>query len=202
MALEVIISGVGGQGTIIMSHILAEAVIEAGLNVRVGETFGAAMRGGAVMSHVRIGDVKSPLVPSGKADVIAALEPLEALRVGWRWAKGDTEVLCNTGRIYPMDVNIGAARYPEMNEIEDSLRSLGASVFCIDAVTLAEEAGNPRTANVVILGALSVLGHLPVTSETLLGAVKSRVPAKALEANVMAFQLGVKAAQERGGWER
>jgi indolepyruvate ferredoxin oxidoreductase beta subunit len=199
MSFDLIVAGVGGQGSILLSHIIADAAIrgDKATRVRVGETFGAAMRGGSVASHVRIGpDVYGPLVRQGGADVILALEPLEGLRVSINHLRHDGVAIMNTRPWYPVDVNIGVCKYPELDAIESGLGRLGAETFFLDATELAIEAGNAKAANVVMLGALSSLGTLPISDENLLLAVKSRVPGKALDVNLKAFELGRGAMKE------
>lgn len=196
MSYDLIVAGVGGQGSILLSHILGEAAMKMGdsLRVRIGETFGAAMRGGSVSSHVRIGlEVYGPLIRKGGADVVLALEPLEGLRVGTDYLKNDGIAILNSRPLYPMDVNIGVCKYPHLQVIEKELKNIGADVFFLDATEIAVEAGNAKAANVVMLGALSTLGSLPVDEESLLYAVKQRVPQKALENNLSAFKMGQEA---------
>lgn len=192
--LNLIIAGVGGQGSILASHIVAIAAIKAGLRARVGETFGAAMRGGAVASHVRIGKtVEGPLVPCDGADVIVAVEPLEGLRNAVKFLKPGGLVITNIHPWYPMDVNIGRARYPSMEEIEQAISKLKGKLIKLDATKLAQEAGNVRTANTVMLGALAATGRLPFPAEVLKEAIKENVPPKTVDANARAFELGMKA---------
>jgi len=193
MSFDLIVAGVGGQGSILVSHIIAEAAIcgNEAVRVRVGETFGAAMRGGAVASHVRIGNgVHGPLVGEGGADVILALEPLEGLRVAIKHMKRGGVAVVNTRPWYPVDVSIGLARYPELREIEDALTELGAESYLLDATGLALEAGSEKSTNVVLLGALSARGALPVSDESLTCTIGARVPKKARQANMRAFELG------------
>jgi indolepyruvate ferredoxin oxidoreductase, beta subunit len=210
MNINLIVAGVGGQGSILASHIIAEAAImgaAAGApgagpaNVRVGETFGAAMRGGAVASHVRLGDVHGPLVGKGQADMILALEPLEGLRIGVEYAKSGGVAILNTDPFHPVDVKIGAARYPAVAEIADALKRLGAVVTIIDATALALEAGTAKAMNVVMLGAAFATGLLPFGEQTMIEAIRERVPQKFLDVNLKAFALGrqaYQAAQGRG----
>ena len=199
MSVNVIVAGVGGQGSILASHILAEAAILAEsqspggekLNVRVGETFGAAMRGGAVASHVRFGrGVYAPLVGRGQADMVIALEPLEGLRIAVEYIKEGGVVLLNEERIPPVDVKIGAVRYPDTPEIKAALEQLGASVRVVAGSRLAEQAGTPKALNIVMLGAAFGSAILPFGEEILLEAIKRRVPQRFLDANLEAFKLG------------
>jgi indolepyruvate ferredoxin oxidoreductase beta subunit len=200
MQLNLIVAGVGGQGSVLASHILAEAAIAHGLAVRVGETFGAAMRGGAVASHVRMGDVAGPLVKKGGADAILALEPLEGLRIGVDYLSSEGIVVLNTRPNYPVDTSIGVFPYPPLERIRADLQSLGKTVYAFDATELAIEAGNARTLN-VILGGLAGTGLLPFSPEVLEEALAACVPASSLESNRRAFRLGLQRLEElkRGG---
>jgi indolepyruvate ferredoxin oxidoreductase beta subunit len=197
MSVDIIVAGVGGQGSILASHILAEAAIlgesrsPERVKVRVGETFGAAMRGGAVASHVRIGDgVYGPLVSRGQADMVIALEPLEGLRISVEHIKEDGIVLLNDQRIPPVDVKIGAVRYPDIGEIRAALEELGATVRVLEGNRLAEQAGTAKALNIVMLGAAFGCGILPFSERILLEAIKRRVPQRFMDANLRAFQLG------------
>lgn len=205
MATNVIVAGVGGQGSILASHLMAEAAIRTGerlgqpVRVRVGETFGAAMRGGAVASHVRIGpDVSGPLVAEEEADLIVALEPLEGLRVGCVYLSPRGVVVVSDRPLPPTDVNIGACRYPTREEICQALAALGGAVYLVPAQELARRAGHPRTLSVVMVGAAFGTGRLPVGQEDLEETIRARVPPHTVEANLRAFRLGVEAVS-RGG---
>lgn len=193
MSFDLIVAGVGGQGSILLSHIIADAALRGDplVRVRVGETFGAAMRGGAVASHVRIGlDVSGPLVSRGSADVVLALEPLEGLRLSAGFLRPGGLTLSNSRPWYPVDVNIGNARYPDLSEIHEGIVNLGAALYLIDATSLALESGNAKCMNVVMLGALAGTGRLPVAQDDLVAAMQDRVPARAVDVNIKAFELG------------
>jgi len=197
LELNLIIAGVGGQGSVLASHIVGTAAIREGLRARVGETFGAAMRGGAVASHVRVGKgVFAPLVPKDGAEIVLALEPLEGLRNAVKFLAKGGLLLTNTHAWMPVDVNIGRAGYPSLEAIKGAVEKLGAEVVAIDATSLAQQAGNVRTLNVVMLGALAGTGKLPVSVETLKEIVRENVPPKTIEANLRAFELGFKEIQK------
>lgn len=190
---SLIIAGVGGQGSVRASHIVAIAAIQDGLRVRVGETYGAAMRGGSVASHVRISkDVRSPLVPEDGADVVLALEPLEGLRNAVKFLAKGGLLLANTRAWTPVDVNVGRAKYPSLASIERAVKGLEAEVRALDATSLAQEAGNLRTMNVVMLGALASTGKLPIKVGTLKRVVRENVPKGTEDVNMRAFELGFK----------
>lgn len=196
MEYNMIVSGVGGQGSILASHIIAEAAIRHNEktgqkgNVRVGETFGAAQRGGAVASHVKIGHIHAPLVRKGRADMVLALEPLEGLRIGVDYLAENGVAILNTVMESPVDVKVGAAEYPAVSEIIEALGKIGSKVVAFDAVKLALEAGSAKCVNVVMLGAAAASKILPFPEEDLLEAVKSRIPPKLLDVNLKAFELG------------
>lgn len=195
--LSLVIAGVGGQGSILASHMVAMAAIREGLRARVGETFGAAMRGGAVASHVCIGpNVNAPLVPKDGAEVILALEPLEGLRNVVKFLKKGGLLITNTRPWLPVDVNIGRAKYPSMGDIKGGVEKLGGRFVEIDATKLAQEAGNVRTMNAVMLGALAATGKLPVSVDTLKEVIKENVPPKTIEVNIHAFEAGFNALKK------
>ena len=194
---NLIVAGVGGQGSVLASHIIAEAAVSAGLRVRVGETFGAAQRGGKVHSHVRMGeDVYGPLCPRASLDVLVGLEPNEALRLAVDYSTQDTVIITNTRPVPSMDSNIGADSYAEVGEIVEGLRRLSKEVVPIDATGLAVEAGNERTMNVVILGTLCATELLPYEPDALRRAVSERVPPRTVEVNMRAFEMGYERCRE------
>ncbi len=194
---NLIVTGVGGQGSILASHIVAEAAVAQGLKTRVGETFGAAQRGGKVHSHVRIGeDVYGPLCPAESLDVLLGLEPNETLRLAVDYAGPDTLIITNTRPVPSMDANIGADAYPEIEAVIAGLKKLSSKVIGFDATEIAVEAGNERTMNVVLLGALAATGKLPYDGELLREAVMARVPPRTVEANMRAFNDGIEACKE------
>ncbi len=194
---NLIVTGVGGQGSVLASHIVAEAAVAQGLKTRVGETFGAAQRGGKVHSHVRIGeDVYGPLCPAESLDVLLGLEPNETLRLAVDYAGPDTLIITNTRPVPSMDANIGADAYPEIEAVIAGLKKLSSKVIGFDATEIAVEAGNERTMNVVLLGALAATGKLPYDGELLREAVMTRVPPRTVEANMRAFNDGIEACKE------
>lgn len=189
---NLVICGVGGQGSILSSHIVGEAAIRDGYHVRVAETYGAAMRGGAVMGQVRIGrNVQEPLIPTDKANALVALEPLEALRRAIRYLSPTGLALFNTRQLAPIDVNLGRAKYPSPEKVTQKLRMLTREVTAIDGNSLAEKAGSTRTLNVVMIGALKGSGAFPVSEKSLEEAIVERVPPGTQDMNLKAFKLGM-----------
>lgn len=190
--IGLLMAGVGGQGTLRASHLLAEAAIEDGLTAKVGETYGASMRGGPVASHVRIGEgIYSPLNPENGADVILALEPMEGLRNAPKFLSRGGIFLTNTEIRNPYDVNVGRAEYPSLDEIKEVVGKVASEVKDFDASSLAREAGNIRTMNVVMLGGLCGFVDLPVATETVKRAILNSFPERAEEENRRAFELGI-----------
>lgn len=194
--LEVIICGVGGQGVVLLSELLGTAAVEAGIAVKGSEVLGMAQRGGSVFSNLRLGGGGyAPLTPEGRGDILLALEPSEALR-NIQYLSRSSIVILNTNRILPPTVFLGKSGYPDIEEILDNLRSVSKKVVALDAAKLAREAGNIRTANVVMLGALFGTGLLPVTVDVIKGVVGNRVPSKAIDANLKAFDTGYNEVQQ------
>lgn len=179
--LNVLIVGVGGQGTLLASRVLGKYALEEGHDVKLSEVHGMAQRGGSVMTYVRIGEkIASPVIDEGGADLILAFEKLEALRYLHYLKEGGT-VLYSTQEIMPMPVVTGAAQYPA--GIESVLGCAG-----IDALGLALEAGNAKAANAVMLGALC--RRLGFDREKFEAALLSSIPQKTVEMNKKAFALG------------
>ncbi len=184
---SVLIVGVGGQGVILASEILAEVALKVGMDVKKSEVHGMAQRGGAVSSHVRFGPkVYSPLIGIGDADVILAFEALEAVR--WaHYACADGVVLANELRLIPTTAfAVKGAKYPD-NPFAD-LERAGYHAVKIPADQVARELGNVRLANTVLLGALS--RHLEIPEETWIETIAARVPRKTVDANREAFRRG------------
>lgn len=184
---DIVIVGVGGQGVILISDVLGRAAVKASLPVRGAETHGMAQRGGSVINHTRLGCRFSPMVPSGGADVLLALEPAEALRFG-HYLSNDGVALINTEPVLPVSVTMGKSVYPALEDLVAPLKGLCKGVKTLDATVLAREAGTAQAMNVVMLGALSK--YIPIKEELLLEALCDVVPKKYLDVNKRAFQIG------------
>ncbi len=183
---NILIVGVGGQGALLVSTIIAEAAIRTGFDVKTNEVHGMAQRGGSVLAQVRYGTkVFSPLVWEGTADVIIALEESEALRYAHFLRKGGLAVV-STQRIIPVTVSSGKAKYPA--DMEARLARAFPNLLLVDALAVAHEAGNAKAANVVTLGAAArAMGALAENWE---GAVEACVPEKHRDLNIRAFKAG------------
>jgi len=193
---NVVLAGVGGQGILLAAEILGTAAVRDGLNVRVSEIHGMAQRGGAVISNVRIGSrVLAATVMEGQADVLLGFEPVETLR-SLGFASEKTLVIMNSQGIMPTELTAKMQSYPTLEEVEKKIRRFTERVVVVDAVKLAERAGNVLAQNVVLLGVLAATAHIPVKKESLMEALGELVPVKHLDVNVKAFELGYKYGKE------
>lgn len=187
MRYDLVISGVGGQGTVLASRILATAAVRSGLDGRTAETIGMAQREGCVLSHVRIGDNPAgPLISKGHADGLISFEPAEAVRA-FPFLREEARLVVNTRPVYPVTVALGQASY-DRDGVLDILRRRGASL--VDAGAVAAGLGSLRCTNVVMLGAASGAGMLPLGRQFVLEALKELVPEKHVTMNLKAFEAG------------
>lgn len=194
--LNILIVGVGGQGVILMSELLGEVAVKEGLNVRGSEVLGMAVRGGSVSSIVRIGsDVYGPLIPMGKGDIIIGMEPAEALR-NIVFLSNTGMVILNTKKVVPFTASLGERDYPSLDTIIEKIKLIASKVVALNANQLAEEAGSPLTANIVMLGALFASDRLPMKADTMKEALKAHFPAKLAPVNLKAFDLGYEKCRE------
>lgn len=185
MTKKIMIVGVGGQGTLLASRILGNTVINEGYDVKVSEVHGMSQRGGSVVTYVKYGEeVYSPIIDRGEADIILAFEMLEAYRALPYLKKGG-KLIVNTQEIDPMPVITGSMQYPE--NIADKLNEK-ADVTLVDALTLAEQAGNFKAVNVVLIGVMAKSTDIPY--EKWIETINTTVPPKFLDVNLKAFELG------------
>jgi len=193
--VNLIICGVGGQGNILASQIVAGAGIKQGLRVAIGETYGASQRGGSVMSHIRFSTSFSvgPLIPKGDADIIVGFEPLESLRVLLDYGKDSTKVIFNPRPNYPISVLSGEAKYPDLSLIFEQIKNLAAESVVVEATELAKQAGNHLAQNLVMVGALAGSGWMNLPLEFFLQTVNELFEdPKKRELNLRAFDAGIK----------
>ncbi len=190
---NLLIAGVGGQGTITASHVLGKAALASGLGIVIGEIFGMSMRGGPVVSHLRMGDVDlSPITPKGRGDVLLGFEPLESLRVAVRFLRVGGIMIINTKKHYPIDISLGNFQYPSLETLLGDLRKMGKLVP-LDATGIAKEAGNVVTTNMVMVGALAGTGLLPIPLPKLIEAIEKAITPRGIEVSLRAFHLGLEA---------
>jgi indolepyruvate ferredoxin oxidoreductase beta subunit len=186
-----ILAGVGGQGTLLASNVVAQVGVEAGLDVKKAEVHGMAQRGGSVNSHVRWGEViRSPLIAQGEVDYLVVFEKLEALRYLDMLRPGGT-VLVGEMRIPPLSVSSGDDVYPEDERVRELIGERTDKLYLVPSIRLAEEAGNARAHNVVVLGALSTLID-GVAEDTWRQVIARWVPQRYLQVNMDAFAAGRK----------
>ena len=183
---NVMIVGVGGQGSLLASKLLGHLLMSQGYDVKVSEVHGMSQRGGSVVTYVRYGDaVYSPVIDKGEADYIVSFEALEAAR--WMaYLKEGGVIVTNTQQIDPMPVITGAMKYPE--DVIGKMKAAGINVDALDCLKLAEEAGSSKAVNVVLLGRLS--HHLDIDEEAWMASLEAIVPSRFLEMNKKAFELG------------
>ena len=183
---NVMIVGVGGQGSLLASKLLGHLLMEQGYDVKVSEVHGMSQRGGSVVTYVRYGDkVCSPVIDKGEADFIVSFEVLEAAR--WlSYLKPDGQIVTSTQQIDPMPVITGAAQYPE--DLVNKMLDAGAKVDALDCLALAQQAGSAKTVNLVLMGRLSK--YFDFSDEAWQKSIEACVPAKFLELNKKAFEFG------------
>jgi len=196
---NILITGVGGQGVILMSELLGRAAVADGLRVRGSEILGMAVRGGSVTSAIRIGDnVYGPLIPTGKCNALIGMEPSEALR-NIAYLSKSSLVLLNTAVTVPFTVSIGESSYPSLEEMLRQLGKASDRIIQLDAAKTAEKAGSRLATNIVMLGALFGTEQLPIKIATIKETVESHFPTKVAPVNIKAFDLGYEACRQALG---
>ncbi len=186
MTKNVMIVGVGGQGSLLASKLLGKLLVDEGYDVKVSEVHGMSQRGGSVVTYVRFGDrVYSPVIENGEADFIVSFEKIEAARYVQNLKKDGT-IIVNTQQIDPMPVIIGAAEYPDA--IIDEMKAKGVHVDDIDALSLAQQAGSAKACNIVLMGRLAKYFDMP--KEKWIAAIEKSVKPQFVEMNKKAFELG------------
>lgn len=190
---NVYIAGVGGQGVVRTSMVLGIACVRKGVNVVMSEIHGMAQRGGSVPAEMKIGDAYSPVIERGGTDLLISFEPAESLRATEKLS-ADTVAVVNVQPIVPVTVALGQSVYLEPSAYINELKSKVRKVVVLDAEDMAREAGNVLALNMVMLGASSAVPGFPVEREYLVAAMKENLPAKAIDANLRAFDLGFEQA--------
>jgi indolepyruvate ferredoxin oxidoreductase beta subunit len=193
-SFKIVIAGVGGQGTLLASRLLAEAAINASLSVKIGETYGMAQRGGPVMSHIQMGgEALNPQIRDGEVDTLLGFEPAEAVRRGVTYLKDGGLAIVNSRVTAPVEVISGLVPYPDMDKMMALLMKVTDKIKSFDATSLAEEAGDPIATNIVILGALTQSGVLPFGENIMVETIKAGLRPQFIDLNMRAFELGKKA---------
>lgn len=183
---SIMIVGVGGQGTLLASRLLGNALLSKNYDVKVSEVHGMSQRGGSVVTYVKYGSkVASPIVALGEADLILSFEQLEAARWLPYLKKGGT-IITNTQKMDPMPVVMGAAEYP--HDILEAIRAKGVKLVAVDALSMAVEAGSSKAVNVALIGVMA--RNMDLEKQVWKDTIAATVPAKFLELNEKAFELG------------
>lgn len=194
---RLIIVAVGGQGNLLASKVLGEAALLSGIPVRMSEIHGMAQRGGVVESAVVFGSAKSSIISDGEADVLLGFEPSETLRAINK-CNSNTVVITNLSRIPSFTVTLGKSVYPDLDRLQDLIRSKTKHLIAFNAADLAKQAGNILSVNIVLLGALIQTGILPLSTDSVKEAIQTKTKKAFVESNLKAFELGFAAAKELG----
>lgn len=186
MKINILIVGVGGQGTLLASRVLGGLADSRGLDCKLSEVHGMAQRGGSVVTHVKIDEkVYSPIIGEGEADLILAFEELEAQRAK-HYLKKDGLIIINNQEIYPMPVLVGAAKYPK--DIVANMKAEGLNVVCLNALKIAEDCGNKKAANTVMIGKLAKI--MDISLDEMKQVLTKVVPERFIDVNLVAIEAG------------
>ncbi|MHA1712505.1 MAG: indolepyruvate oxidoreductase subunit beta [Candidatus Ranarchaeia archaeon] len=195
--INIIIAGVGGQGNLLASHVVAKAAVNKGIRVITSETFGASQRGGAVASHIRLSEKPlGPVIPEGQCDILIGFEPLEGLRYAARFLNENGTAIVNTRQILPMNAIIGSEKYPQMEDIIRLIRLSSKRLYTFNATDLAVKAGNALAMNMVMVGALIGTGLTPITRDDIIKSLKTSVKPKTVDMNIKAIDYGIQAVKD------
>ena len=190
---NIIITGVGGQGNVMASRVVGNMMSRKGLNVTIGETFGASQRGGSVMSHLRISTTSSwsPQIPRGQGHLVISLEPTEALRVLAIYGNPSIRVICNTRPIHAIGVISGEQQYPDLADIKAWVDELSEACWFLEATAKAVELGNPILGNIMLIGAAAGINALPLDRKDFEAVISENLPAASQDLNLKAYDIGV-----------
>ena len=193
LTVNIVLSGLGGQGILFMTKVLARAALTKGSKTMGAETHGMAQRGGVVESAVVFGDADSTIISDAEADVLLGFEPSETLRA-LNKCNADTVVITNTAPLPPFTVAIGRGTYPDLDHLKRLIAEKTGRLIAFDAAELARAAGNIMSVNIVLLGALCQTAILPVSDDMVRRAIQTRTKAAFVDTNLKAFDLGYQAA--------
>lgn len=190
--LNLVICGVGGQGNILISRMIGRILAATGYYVTIGETFGAAQRGGAVHSSMRISKRRQygPLIPAGKAHLVVSLEPLETLRILAHYGNENVRTVSNLRPILPVGVMAQRVNYPDMETLKSVIQRLSMGAWLVNVSQIALELGSPIVANIILLGSLVATDNLPITADQVEGEIRATFPAAAVDLNLKALKMG------------
>jgi indolepyruvate ferredoxin oxidoreductase beta subunit len=194
---NVIITGVGGQGNVMASKVVGNMLSHMGLNITIGETFGASQRGGSVMSHLRVSadTYWSPQIPKGRCHLVISLEPTEAVRVLMHYGNPKVKVLCNTRPVHAIGVISGEHPYPSIDKIKAWITELSEDCWFVEATERALELGSPILGNIMMIGAAAGIAVLPLRREDFEATIREILPDNKLALNLKAYDLGFRMVQ-------
>lgn len=196
---NLIVCGIGGQGNILLSRMIGRILTGKGYRVNIGETFGAAQRGGSVYSSMRVSKTRDfgPLVPEGSAHLVLSLEPLETLRMLQFYGNPDVLTVTNVQPIYPVGVLSKRVEYPNLDSLVQAIRELSANTWVLNATQIAMDLEAPIVANIVLLGALAASEALPISIEEMEEEIQRSFPGSKVELNLKALQAGFQGASQK-----
>lgn len=187
---SILLAGVGGQGTVLASKLIAQCAMDKGLNARTAETIGMAQRGGCVVSHVRVGDeIHSPLIPEGQADVIIGFEPAEAVR-NYKYLKQGGTVIVNSSPVKPVTDSLSNTNYDSAVML-DFLKQSVENLIIVDGNAACEKCRSSKILNIILLGTAVGSGTLEIEPQSAINAIKKLIPQKFYELNITAFMTGM-----------
>jgi indolepyruvate ferredoxin oxidoreductase beta subunit len=188
--IRLIMAGVGGQGTLLATRLIAETALREGIKVRIGETYGMAQRGGPVMGHIQLGEAYSPQIRPRDADILLGFELAEATRRGVPFLKQGGLAIVNTKKIPPIEVISGIKKYPSEEALLSLLKVITGRLVAFNATHVAEMAGDPIATNMVMLGALMASGSLPFRENKIMEEMKKSIPERFIDLNMRALKQG------------
>ncbi len=190
--INLVVAGVGGQGNVMVSLVIGNALVHGGYFVTIGETYGSSQRGGSVMSHLKISAEKqfSPLIPEGQADVVLGMEPVETLRVLKSFGNPEVVTVVNPRPIHAVDLTGSGGGYPDMQSLLNQIKSLSDKVYVVQATDEALKMGNAMLANMILIGALLKSDLIPLSEDALIPVIQDMFP-KAIMDNTRALKMGV-----------
>jgi indolepyruvate ferredoxin oxidoreductase beta subunit len=189
--INLVVAGVGGQGNVMVSLVIGNALVNEGYYITIGETYGSSQRGGSVMSHMKVSALKqySPLIPEGQADVVVGMEPVETLRILKSFGNQNVVTIVNPRPIHPVDFTGTGAGYPDMAALLEQVKSMSAKTYVVAATEEAQKMGDPIMANMILIGALIKTGLVPISQEAIEKTIKDMFP-KAIKQNTAALNKG------------
>ena len=190
--INLVVAGVGGQGNVMVSLVIGNALVHEGYFITIGETYGSSQRGGSVMSHMKISALKqySPLIPEGQADIVVGMEPVETLRILKSFGNKNVVTIVNPRPIHAVDFTGTGSGYPDLQQLLEQVKDMSARTYVVAATEAAQKMGDPIMANMILIGALIQTGMVPISREAIEQTIKDMFP-KAVEINTKALKSGM-----------